>query len=126
MAKAKAPRPGTTSPEGERVIKITVNGEAAIIRPGEFGPRDDALVRRETKAALGEKRSLMGAFASLDEETIGLDSICLLWWLARRKAGDTTESFAEALDRFPSYGEATEAIEMAEVVDDGEDDSGEA
>jgi hypothetical protein len=127
---ARAPQPGSTAPAGpssanEGGFKITVNGEVAIVRPGDFGPRDDALVRRETKAAYGEKQSLMAALMALGQGEIGLDSICLLWWLGRRKAGETTESLSDALDRFPSYAEADSAIDLAELLpDDDTDDDG--
>jgi len=120
----RAPKPGATSHKQETVIRISVRGEEVIVRPSDYGPRDDALVRRETKMAGVERMSLMGAMQALDEQTMGLDSVCLLWWLARRKAGETTMSFGDALDGFPSYGEAEDAIVFEEVIDD--DDEGEA
>lgn len=130
-AKAKAPRPGSTKAkakaEQDPYFKIIVRGDEAIIRPGDFGPRDDALVRKEGKKADLGRLSLMGALGSLDEDSVGLDSICLLWWIARRKAGDTTQSLATALDNFPSYGEADEHIDVIEISpdeDDEDDDSG--
>lgn len=120
---ARAPNPKTLARQkaDTKAITITVRGEEAIVRPGDFGARDGALVRRETKLALGEKRSLLGALQDMDEQSIDLDSICLLWWLARRKVGDTNESYAEALDRFPTYDE-TDEIDFS-ILEDDEDES---
>lgn len=114
---AKAPKP--TGPKDKRrpVIEITVRGVEAIVDPGEFGPKDDILVRRESLAAFGERVSLIGSFESLDQRSAGLDTICLLWWLARRKAGDTTESLSDALDGFPSYAEADSEITF-DIIED--------
>jgi hypothetical protein len=122
---AKAPRPGSTplaDAERNRTFVITVRGDRAVLRIGDLGARDDALVRRETKAAGVEKVSLMGALAAMDEATMGLDMICLLWWLGRRKSGDTTKSYGDALDGFPTYAEAEGVIKLEQVVDDDEDD----
>lgn len=119
---AKAPTPGKT--RDDKTIRITVRGVAAVVRPADFGPRDDALVRRETLKALGWKGSLMAALTQLDEESIGLDSICLLWWLSRRKAGDTTEAYAQALDGFPNFAEAAEQVQFEEVLDGDGDGEG--
>jgi len=121
---ATAPRPGSTEAAKDRTIIITVRGEKSVLRIGDLGPRDGDLVRHETKAAGVEKVSLMGALSALDEETIDLDRICLLWWLGRRKGGDTTETFGEALDAFPNYIEAGNAIAVEELVDDDVDDDG--
>lgn len=118
---ATAPRPGTTRPQIDATIIITVRGVKAELRPADFGPRDDALVRRETAAAGVDKVSLLGALARFEEGVIGLDDICLLWWVARRKAGDTLESYSEALDGFPTYGEADE-ITFEQVEDDSDED----
>ncbi|MQA17627.1 MAG: hypothetical protein GEV09_27175, partial [Pseudonocardiaceae bacterium] len=120
MATAPRPRSVRKAVEADQVIKITVRGEEAVIRPGDWGPRDDALVRTHTRKALGEARSLLGALQELDEQTIGLDSICLLWWLGRYRAHLTRESYGDALDKFPSYGE-TDAIVLDEVVGYGEE-----
>lgn len=124
---ATAPRPGTgpiAAAEQNRTRIITVRGERSVLRLGDLGPRDDALVRRETKMAGVERLSLMGALQALDEQTMGLDMLCLLWWLGRRKAGETTMSYGEALDRFPSYAEVGEAVMVTELEDDDDDDDG--
>lgn len=122
---AKAPQPGSTptaEAERSRTFVITVKGDRSVLRLADLGPRDDALVRRETKMAGVEKVSLMGALASLDEQTIGLDMVCLLWWLGRRKSGDTTQSYGEALDAFPSYAELDGNVSLSELEEDDEDD----
>ncbi len=115
---ATAPKPGGI--KQVPTLKITVRDVAAIINPGEFGPKDDSLVRRESMAAFGERVSLTGVLQEFDSGAVGLDSLCLLWWLARRKAGETDESLSDALDSFPTYAEFEGAVQV-EVV---EDDSG--
>jgi hypothetical protein len=122
MANAPSPSAARRNRARDRVIKITVRGDEATIRPADFGARDDSLVRRETKIAGVERVSLMGALQAMDEGTVGLDLVCLLWWLGRRKAGDTTMSYGEALDGFPSYAEAEDQITFEEIVDDDEAD----
>lgn len=119
---ATAPRPGSTSRKDDVAFKITVRDEVAVVRPAEIGPRDDALVRRQTRAALGYPLSLMGALQQLaDEEAIGLDSVCLLHWFGRTAAGDTTETYGEALDRFPKLTEVDDLVELTEVTPDDEE-----
>lgn len=123
---AKAPNPKTlgASKKANVAIRITVRGDTTVIRPSDFGARDDVLVRRETKAANVGRLSLLGAFQELDERSMGLDSICLLHWLGRRKAGDTTMSYAEALDRFPTYAEFEEHVTFEEITLDDEAEAG--
>lgn len=123
---AKAPNPKTlgASKKADIAIRITVRGDVAIVRPSDFGARDDVLVRRETKAANVGRMSLLGAFQELDERSMGLDSICLLWWLGRRKAGDTTMSYTEALDRFPTYAEFEEQVTFEEITPDEDAEAG--
>jgi hypothetical protein len=122
---ATAPRPGTTplaDAERNRTFVITVRGDKSVIRVADLGARDDALVRRETKMAGVEKVSLMGALSAMDEQTMGLDMICLLWWLGRRKSGDTVQSYGEALDAFPTYAEAEGVIKLEQEVDEDDDE----
>jgi hypothetical protein len=118
---ATAPRPGTTRPQPEQTIIISVRGVKAELRPADIGPRDDALVRRETAAAGLEPVSLLGALSRFEGGQVGMDDICLLWWVARRKSGDTIESFGAALDGFPTDGEVDE-ISFEQVV--SEEDPG--
>lgn len=105
MARAPNPKTLATADSTDDAIVISVRGEVGRLVQGDLGARDDSLVRRECKAANLGRISLIGALRELDEESMGLDSICILWWLARRKAGDTTMSLDEALDRFPSFKE---------------------
>lgn len=117
---ATAPTPGGSRVAAAKTIRITVRGDTATVNPADLGPRDDALVRKETKMAGVERVSLMGAISQLDEQSMGLDAVCLLWWLGRRKAGDTTMSFGDALDRFPTY--ATFFDDVTFEVEDDDDD----
>jgi len=120
---ATAPKPGGNNAPTYSVLKITVRGETTIVDPGDFGPKDDIMVRKESLAAFGERMSLMGAFHEIDERSAGTDTICLLWWIGRRKAGETNESLSDALDSFPTYAEMAQGAYTAEVVEP-EDDSG--
>lgn len=130
---AKAPRPGTSPTAAkkkkaaqQRGFRITVWGEVADIYPADIGPRDDALVRHETGKALGYNLTLLSAIQDLegDADQLGMDTVCLLWWWGRRKAGDTTESLAEAFDRFPTVGELEEACQLDRIVPDEEGEEG--
>lgn len=118
---ATAPRPGTTRPAKQQAIIISVRGEDAYLYPADLGPRDDAAARKAYQRVFGEKVSVMGALQGLDADSIGGDLICLLWWIARRKAG-IEESFEDAVDQFPTVGEFEDALDLR-VEEDTEDDA---
>lgn len=127
---ANAPKPGTTpsannkKPDPKRGFRLTINDEPADIYPADVGPRDDALVRHESSKpeAFGYPVTLLGAVKQLDdaEKTgmLGMDTMCTLWWWGRRKAGLTTETLAEALDRFPPITELNENFSMERIEPD--------
>lgn len=123
---AKAPRPGGTGRQAAKdmTLVIVVRGEKATLSFGSLGPRDEALVRRATRAALAEPLSLLGAFTQMTEDgAVGMDTIALLWWLARHKAGDAF-TFEEALDAMPSFPELADDPDLigAELLEDGAGD----
>jgi hypothetical protein len=102
---ATAPRPGKARQDDERehsrhlFYRLTVRGEELTLRQADIGPSDAAMVRRETGMTL---RSLLQA--TYDTDTVDLDVIATLWWLAQRKAGNEI-AYQVALDKFPSYAE---------------------
>lgn len=124
-----APRPGTTptaraakTAERRKGFRITVRGDTATVMTGEVGPRDDAKFRRATNEALGFKLSLLSALGQLNDNALGLDTICSLHWYFRLRAGDTSMSLDEALDRFPSLNEFEDLVTVEEVVEDDDDE----
>lgn len=118
-------------PKPKPYFEIRLRDESVRLYPGDFGPRDEDALRQATRRAGVERRSLTGIFEELDnQQTVGLDTIALAWWAARRKQG-IREDLAGVLDRFPSYEEIGEgALEV--TADDGTgtdapaDDSGDS
>lgn len=97
---ATAPRPGV----GERgeaanaamtFLTITLKDQAPVtIAPGNVPFAERLLVRKATglpfEAFFGER-----------EETVGEDSIQVLWWLGRRAAGEWQLTLTRALEDWP-------------------------
>lgn len=103
---ATAARPGTRPPgvdheppEGRKrkprpgfLVKIW--GEDFKLRMGDMGAEDRNLVRNQTGRSWG----------SYIEET-DLDSVAVIWWQARRKAGERKLMWRQAAKEFPSPDE---------------------
>lgn len=129
---ARAPRPGTTGNRSatngqvdETTYEIVVRGEAVRLPLDMLTVRDESLIRRETRKALGEKRSLSGVVTEMQsEDTAGLDAVALLWWLARRKSGEDDLTLSEVLDEFPTFAdmERDPDVIAMRVIEPSEDD----
>ena len=59
----------------------------------------------------------------LDGESFGLDSLFVIWWLARRHSGEFNLSYAEAKAQFP---EGLTAADVGLDLIDPDDDDPEA
>jgi hypothetical protein len=119
---ATAPRPGAErkAAVSRHYFRITINGIPADIRPQDYGPRDEVIVRMATKkpdpAGWGYELSLQGLVRQLGEEsTVGTDTLCTLWWFGRYKAGENVK-LGELIDEFPTLADVDGRVEV-EVID---------
>jgi hypothetical protein len=125
---AQAPKPGArrnaedTAAAVKVVWVIVVRGEEYRLRRADLGPADARLVRQTTGLRL---LAIMGEIGGVD-----FDYTTVLWWLARRHAGETDLTYAQAEAEFPSYEEALEGAVTVKLdtieAQDGEDGSPEA
>lgn len=111
---ATAPTPttapnGTPAGEPTRKLKITLGGAERVLDFAEVGPGDDIVARKETGLAISP---------FLEENTVGADSVLILWWFARRKNGEPRLTFAEVLAEFPTYQALAEAQPEIVMVED--------
>jgi hypothetical protein len=118
--KAKAPRPGVgtrqqASADASKVMTITIRGESLDLAVGLLPISERLQVRKATGLPFED-------FVGGDNK-IGLDSVLVLWWLARRANDEPNLSWAEAVDQFPT--DLTEG-DVTVDVDEPDGDSPEA
>ena len=112
---ATAPRPGATrKATAKRTgLVITIGGESHTLHMADLGPEDDMAARRQTGMPIS---SFIG------DDIFGSDSILVLWWMARRKAGERRLAFSKVLREFPTFEALNAADPGIEAI---EDDAGE-
>lgn len=129
---AKAPRPGVSKREDEleaaqQVMTLTikrpiVNDKGRVI-PESHRIAINNIPMRERIICRKATGLPLAAFWS--EDRIDLDSIMVLWWMARRLEGEAALTFDQAADQWPmDLDEGELDIELGEP--DDEDDSPEA
>jgi hypothetical protein len=129
---ATAPTPGKARKQAQthQRIRIVVDDIEAIVQPSAYGPRDDVIVRMATKkpdpVGWGMELSLTGLASQLqDGATVGLDTICTMWWFGRYKQGEHV-TLGECIDVFPPLSEVDDRVKVELVDADLEDGSPEA
>lgn len=125
---AAAPRPGVSKREAQteadqQVMTITIKrpirhgdrlvAESHRIAPGLVSMRERMICRKATGLPFE---------AFWVEDRIGLDSLMVLWWLARRANGEATLTYDQAADEFPVDLQADELDVSMDVPDDEADD----
>ena len=134
---ATAPRPGAQrrKQESAKAFSISIDGVKAVVRPGDFGPRDEVIVRMATKkpfneteptrGGLGYELSLQGLIAQMgDEATVGSDTLAVLWWFGRYKAGENVTLGQVVFDEFPSLAELNDdRLTLEEIIEDDDGDN---
>jgi hypothetical protein len=96
---ANAPRPGTgrrkqATEQAQRVLRITVAGETYTFCPDNIPFNEQIAVR---KACGGLPFSAFWG----GENTVGVDSLQIMFWLARRASGEPNLSLGAVLDEWP-------------------------
>jgi hypothetical protein len=109
---ATAPIPGRNGQTAPR-FRITIRGDTLEI-PAQLPIGEKFAVRTATGVPYGQ------FFATFDE-----DSLCVLWWLARRHNGEPRLSWQQHLTEWPTDLTADD-LNLEEITDDNEptDDPG--
>jgi hypothetical protein len=108
---ATAPRP--SAQQKRKALKITVHGIPYTLNFADLNPLDAADVRKATGLPLN---------ALIDSDP-DLDTIAVLYWLARRKAGDRRVTFAEISEELTYDAVLSGALTVDEITDEPEDTS---
>lgn len=96
---AQAPTPGAGREAdalagAKTVVTITVRGESHSVAPMNL-PLSETLVFRKATGGMSVESFWSG------EQSIGIDSVKTLWWLARRADGEFSLTLARAWDEWP-------------------------
>lgn len=117
---ATAPTPGVSRrSEAQRTaLKIKCDDGEWTLHMSDLGPRDDIEARKATG---------LPVTPYFNDERFGMDSLLIIMWIARRKAGEPRLRFDDVMDEFPTYESLTEKhveIEAVELDGDDTDDDG--
>lgn len=129
---AQAPRPGVgkradAAAQAQKVMTITVKrpihhegrqvDETHTVAPGNLPMRERIICRKATGLPLS---------AFWAEDRIDVDSLVVLWWLARRMNGEATLTFDAAADEWPTDLDVENELEITVDDPDAEADDPEA
>lgn len=101
---ASAPAPGVGKRAANAVasqflLSIRIQGgETYRLAYNIIPVKERMLVRKETGLPL---EAFVGEIAAGGANKIGMDTLVLFWWLARRAAGETDLRFNDAADEWP-------------------------
>lgn len=104
---ARAPRPGSTASdqETERLgLRITFRDRTLTLHLDDLGPNDDLAARKETGFPVAP---------FINDDRFSTDSICVLWWMARRKNGERRLRYQDVVKTWPGL------VELGRMFDDG-------
>lgn len=111
MGLAPVPGVGRRQTAERSGMRITIRGRTLVLHTADLGPQDDLVSRKETGLPVTP------FFA---EDRFGMDSLLIIWWMARRKnGGEPNLRFQAVLDEFPTYDSINESefkIESLEEV----------
>lgn len=116
MALAPVPGVGKRQERDRQGMRVTMGGRTLSLFLNDLGPQDDLVSRKETGFPVTP------FFA---EDRFGMDSLMIVYWMARRKNGEPTLKFQAVLDEFPNYESINQSdfkIESLEEVDETEED----
>lgn len=114
---AQAPKPGVgkrkkAAEDASRVVEITIRGQSCRFAPGNLPMQERLAVRKQTGLPFE-------AFWGGDDR-IGLDSVLVLWWIARRQSGERQLTFDQAVREFP-LDLTEDDIAVSEITDEEDD-----
>lgn len=123
----RAPRPGTTSNSPtnrpkRRGWRVTIRDQYWDLNFADLGAEDDYLVRRQVGVPLS---------VFLGGGDFGIDTIAVIVWMSRRKAGEKRLNLQRVFDELPTKAEFDElaendefSLDRLEDIDDDEPDPG--
>lgn len=99
MSKAKAPRPGVgkrieEAKAGSKLLQLRIKDETRDLAVGAIPMKDRAVIRRELEGTSAESYIMQ-----LDQGTVSIDTIWVLWFLAGRQS-DPRLSYADDYEEF--------------------------
>ena len=122
-----AARPGTTPARvrpKRRGWRVTIRDDVWELNSSDVGAEDDFLVRRQTHG------TPLSAFTGGGAE-FGLDTVAVIVWMARRKAGEKRLNLQRVFDELPNKAEFDElaetdefSLDRLEDLDDERDEPG--
>ena len=117
---AQAPRPGAgkrkaATEQAQRILRITVSGETYSFCPDNIPFAEQIAVR---KACGGLPFSAFWG----GELTVGVDSLQIMFWLARRASGEPNLALSTVLDEWPEVLNPEDFEVAIEDPDGTEDD----
>ena len=114
MAKAPTPGRARADEEAQTTIRMTMGERTLTVQPSALTLAERFVIRQSTGLPFE-------AFFAGGEQSIGEDSVAVLWWIARRSNGEPALAFRQFKDEWVFDGENFE-IEVDEQPDD-EDES---
>lgn len=117
---AQAPRPGAgrrkqIASQSQRVLRITVAGETYSFCPDNIPFNEQIAVR---KACGGLPFSAFWG----GELTVAVDSLQIMFWLARRASGEPKLQLETVLEEWPDTLDPTDFEVVLEEPDENDDD----
>lgn len=109
MALAPVPGVGKRQTAERSGMRITLGGRTVTLHLADLGPQDDLVARKETGLPVTPY------FA---EDRFGMDSLLIVYWMARRKNGEPNLRFQHVLDEFPTYNSINESGFSIEALEE--------
>lgn len=108
---ATAPTPGRTRKEDVKRagVRITIAENTYTLHMADLGPNDDLVARKETG---------LPVTPFFEEERFGMDSLMMMYWMARRKSGEPKLRYQAVVDEFPTYQSVMDANIQVEAIEE--------
>ncbi len=135
MSKAKAPRPGVSrrneeAAENQKILTITTRRELTTAKGRAIAAENTLAINNlPMRERLICRKATGLPFASFwSEDRIDIDSVVVLWWLARRAQGEVNLTFDGAVKEWPDdmvpVNEETGEGDFDLEFDDNDEDEG--
>lgn len=83
----------------QQILKITVRGESHTLALNNIPLQERLIVRKATALPL---EAFVGEVEDAGANKLGLDTLIVLWWLARRADGEWQLTFTKAAEEWPA------------------------
>jgi len=101
---AQAPPPGAgdraeSADAAKQILTITVREETRTLAVNNIPLSERLIVRKATAMPL---EAFVGEIEDIGANKVGLDTIVVLWWLARRANGEPMLTYKKVCDEWPT------------------------